>query len=124
MRARRGESGFSLIEIMAALAIVGGSLYILLGSQLTAMWLFASADEAVMRRSLLELAVGRSEVEIYAGNLTGDEEFGPRYEGYRYAWDAQLGADDQIALYTVNVTITGPEEFTEGIVYMFYDVRY
>ena len=123
---KRGQGGFTLIEVMVAMVILASSAYILLGSHMSALWLYDAADTAVYKRSLLEQAIGEVELKIVLGELNGSEEFGPRHENVKFNWDAQLApiAADQIPLYQVTVNIEGGpegEEFDESVTYFMYN---
>jgi len=85
----RGNEGFTLIEIMIALAILGMSLFILLDMHYNAVQVQTRLENEVRVRNLLSLASGISEVEIAAGNLNGSEEFGDRYPGWSYSFDGE-----------------------------------
>lgn len=86
---RRGNEGFTLIEIMIALAILGMSLFVLLDMHYNAVHVQSRLEQEIRVRNLLSLATGISEVEVAAGNLQGSEEFGDRYPGWRYSFDAE-----------------------------------
>ncbi|MCC6154361.1 MAG: prepilin-type N-terminal cleavage/methylation domain-containing protein [Candidatus Hydrogenedentes bacterium] len=87
--ARSSEDGFTLIEVMIALAILGTSLFVLLDMHYNAVQVQTRLDNEVRVRNLLSLASGISEVEVAAGNLSGSEEFGDRYPGWGYSFDAE-----------------------------------
>lgn len=84
-----GNEGFTLIEIMIALAILGTSLFVLLDMHYNAVQVQTRLENEVRVRNLLSLASGISEVEVAAGNLNGSEEFGDRYPGWSYAFEAE-----------------------------------
>jgi len=119
---KRSEGGFTLIEVMVAIALMGVAVYILLNSHMASLWLFDSTENAVRTTRLVEQAIGRAEIEIMAGNLSGNEEFGPRHPEFTYTWDAQLNEFDQnIPLYDVRVTVQGPN-VEEQAMFRFYNV--
>ena len=86
---RSDNEGFTLIEIMIALAILGMSLFVLLDMHYNAVQVQTRLENEVRVRNLLSLASGISEVEIAAGNVNGSEEFGDRYPGWSYSFDAE-----------------------------------
>jgi prepilin-type N-terminal cleavage/methylation domain-containing protein len=103
------SSGFTLIEIVAALAILSTGMMVLVESHYNGMSLFATArDEAEMQR-FLQSAVDRSEAEVLTGKLTGEGDFGKRHEDYTYRFVASR-PDEEIPLYHVEVTVTGPAD--------------
>ena len=103
--------GFTLIEVMAALAILGTSLIVLLNSHYKAMTLHADTDQAVFMDGLTAWALGLAEVEVLAGVLDDAGDFGERYPGYSYAFHATLFDETvPVRLYTVGVTVVGPDD--------------
>jgi len=124
------DAGFTLIEIMIALAILGMSLFILLDMHYNAVHVQGRLEDEVRVRNLLSLAVGMSEVEIAAGTLADAGEFGDRYPGWRFKFDAQEveaststgskqtgNAPAFPGLYDVLVTIEDPDKVA-------YDLHY
>jgi hypothetical protein len=107
---------------MIALAILGMSLFILLDMHYNAMHAQNRLENEVKVRNLLSLAVGMSEVEIAVGTLKDSQEFGDRYPGWRYTFDAQevepassssvqtTNAPAFPGLYDVLVTIEDPDK--------------
>lgn len=112
MNKRAGaQAGFTLMEIMAALAILGMSLFILLQSHYSALSLYESTTHEVHMRELLERAMGMAESQAMGGELSGEGDFGARY-GDEYTWRyeaAHAGEDELVQLYEVNVAVRGPD---------------
>jgi prepilin-type N-terminal cleavage/methylation domain-containing protein len=121
--AKEERSGFTLIEIVAALAILGTALFVLLEAHLGAMRLCADAQDEVMVRSLLQQAVAQAEVEVQMGNTSGSGKFGKRYPGYSYAFQANpVGEDQTVLLFEVLVKVEGLAETRTMSVFV-YDKR-
>ena len=109
MSARR-SAGFTLAEVLVALSILGTALFVLIGAHQSAMRLQIEAETAVEERQLLEGAVARAEVAVMTGSLSASGEFGPRYPGYGWGFDAQnVGSDTQVPLYQVTARLTTPD---------------
>ncbi|MDZ4859480.1 MAG: type II secretion system protein [Candidatus Hydrogenedentes bacterium] len=119
-RARGSEAGFTLIEIMIALAILGSSLFILLEMHYNAVNAQDRLNGEISVRNLLSQAVGIAEVEIAMGTLKDAQDFGDRFPGWRYTFDAeQVDATSSTTsstavsaypgLHDVLVTVEGPE---------------
>jgi prepilin-type N-terminal cleavage/methylation domain-containing protein len=109
---KRGKpgAGFTLLEVLTALAILGSAVFVLLDAHYAALRLHTSIYDEVMLRRLMEQAAAAAEVKVMIGELQGSEEFGPRFPEFQYAWEAVLaGEDELIPLYTVNVRIAGPD---------------
>ncbi len=113
--------GFTLIEIVVALAVLGVSLIVLLQAHFASLNLFVDAEEQALMDVLVAQAVGIAEFEILAGGESGDGDFGENFEGYTYSYSAEL-RDPEVApgLFDVTVLITGPEE-TRTIMFLLYD---
>lgn len=108
------SGGFTLIEIVIALAILSTALFVLMQAHYASLNLYDHAHEATIMNNLMRQAVGMAEVEVLAGNLTGGDEFGRRYPGYKYSFDAQpVGDDPGVMLYDVVVRVEGGEESNE-----------
>jgi len=106
-----GKDGFTLIEIMVAIAIIGTSLLILLDAHYNAMNLFVDAREEALMQGFLEQALGQAEIDLLAGNLEGEGDFGERYPEYAFNYSAELiGEGEAIPLYEAFVSVIGPDE--------------
>ena len=109
-RRAASQAGFTLMEITAALAILGMSLFILLQSHYSALNLYEITTREVHMRELLERAMGMAEAQVMGGELSGEGDFGARY-GDDYSWRYEAvhaGEDDLVQLYEVNVAVRGP----------------
>ena len=63
---RFARSGFTLIEIMVALGILGTALIVLLNAHYAALHLCSDAQEEVIVRTLTERALAQGEIEVGA----------------------------------------------------------
>lgn len=107
---RDGQAGFTLVEIMAAVAILGLSVFILLDAHYSALRLHEVTSADVTRRVLLESVVGKSEAGVLAGKLSDAGDFGGRYPDYGWSYEAaKAAAFEEIPLYRVRVSVAGPE---------------
>ncbi len=118
---RHGTDGFTLIEIVAALAVLGVALLVLLQTHFASLNLFIDVEDQALMDVFVAQAVGIAEFEILAGDESGDGDFGENFEGYTYSYSAEL-RDPEVApgLFDVTVLITGPEE-TRTIMFLLYD---
>ena len=121
LHSRHGTDGFTLIEIVAALAILGVALLVLLQTHFASLNLFIDVEDQAMMDVFVTQAVGVAEFEVLAGSEAGEGDFGANYEGYAYNFSADL-RDPEVApgLFDVTVWITGPEK-THSIVFLLYD---
>jgi len=105
------RGGFTLIEIVAAVAILGGGLLILFDCHYGALRLFNDTREEVMMQNFLEQAIQWAEMEVVAGELEGGGDFGARYPDYSYTFTGQrVGEEEASPLIGLQVSVAGPEE--------------
>lgn len=121
-KSRIRDQGFTLIEVMLALAILGSALFVLLDGHHAALRLFQQAQDEATTRSLMERALAMAEVELLAGNLEGSGDFGKRYPEHTFSFAAEQIGDEELPLYQLAVTVEGPGESHEMTLFV-YDTR-
>ena len=72
-----GAAGFTLVEVLVALAVLGGALFVLVNAHYTALHLHLMTQESVDERMLLESTVARAEMGVCQDELSGSGDFGP-----------------------------------------------
>jgi prepilin-type N-terminal cleavage/methylation domain-containing protein len=102
--------GFTLLEVVVALAILGGSLFVLLHAHLNALDANDRQLRAVVLGNLIGQAIGQAETELSAGKTSGSNDFGKRFEEYSYAFEAQLVGEQYPNLYELTITVETPDE--------------
>ena len=108
---RNRNDGFTLIEIMVALALLGGSLMLLLDSHYSASLLFSEAQDAFLMQGFIERAISVAEIAARAGLQNGAGDFGEQYPGYTFSWRADpYGPVEGLPLMEVVATVNGPVE--------------
>jgi prepilin-type N-terminal cleavage/methylation domain-containing protein len=119
-RGRRG--GFTLVEVLAASAILATTVVILLNAHYTSMNLQTTMQTAADYRRLLETTVSKAEVAVMQGEFAGAGDFGGRHPGYAWSFDAVLVGNDYNQLYEVTARITnGSEE--ESRTFLVYAIK-
>lgn len=104
------RSGFTLMEVLVALAILGTSLFVLVNAHFSAMNLIMDSAEVMDERMLLEGAAARAEIAVMMGNLAASGDFGAKFPGYGWSYQAQqVGVDQAVPLYQVTATLSKPE---------------
>ena len=103
------RAGFTLIEIVAALAILGLAMVVLLEAHHGGLRMFDATRENVVMRELTAHALGVAELGVCAGNAAGDGDFGERYPGYEFSYEADILSEDYPSLYSVIVTVRNPD---------------
>jgi prepilin-type N-terminal cleavage/methylation domain-containing protein len=117
-------AGFTLIEILVALVLLGMTAVVLLDAHYGSMRLFTDMRDEVLMQGFLERALGQAEVDVMTGTLTGTGTFGKRYPDYSYSYTAQLlGEADSVPLYTVTASVTGPEDETQSMTVLVYSTN-
>jgi prepilin-type N-terminal cleavage/methylation domain-containing protein len=117
---RKSNAGFTLMEVLVAVAILGGGIFILLQTHYAVTQAHLEMREEVMVRGLMEQAMGMARIELAAGNGSGSGEFGKRHPNYEYRFDAvALSEEENPGLYEVSVILEGPEEAREMFIMMF-----
>jgi prepilin-type N-terminal cleavage/methylation domain-containing protein len=88
MTPRAKQGGFTLIEILVALAILATTLMVLLDAHYNAIRLFDETRNEYDLTILLERAVGEAEVAVNTGMFSGEGEFGKRYPECTFSFEA------------------------------------
>jgi len=123
IRNKKRKVGFTLMEILTALAILGGSAFILFNVHFNAMKLHQVTITQTDENQLIYAACSRAEVGVLTGTLEGSGDFGTSYEGYSWSYSATaIGSDPSIPLYTVNVTLYTPENESKNLTFLCYDL--
>ncbi len=109
------NAGFTLAEVLVALAILGGGMFVLVNAHHGALQLHLITQEEVHARMLLELTAARAEMGVVAEELSDSGDFGPRYPGYTWTYEAQpMGDVDNpymldVEFFSVTATLQAPD---------------
>ena len=115
------RGGFTLLEVVVALAILGTGLVMLMETQFATLVMFDDAQTQVTERMLLEWAIGEAERDAMTGSDSGDGDFGKRYPDYSYSYSAtQVSAKEMPGLLEITVTVRGYDDSIE-MVFFAYD---
>lgn len=114
-------SGFTLMEVLTALAILGSTAFVLFNIHYNAMRLHEEALGISDDYQLLSMICAKAEMGVISGTLTDGGDFGDRFEGYSWSYSATpIGSDPTIALYAVNVTINKPDGEARNVNFLCY----
>ena len=108
MKARRSNAGFSLIEVMVAILILGVGLAALAHGITTAL---ASSKESEMQTTAALYAAGKIEELRATGELEdgeSDGDCGPELKSYR--WEETISPADISGLHDVDVVIEDAQD--------------
>lgn len=117
---RRRAEGFTLIEVMAALAILGAATFLLLQTHFSTLNLFADAQESATAALVLDQVVGLVEAKVFEGKNSGGDDMGAAYPQYGYTYSTQEVDSEVPGLLKVTLTISGPEE-DRIVIFIVYD---
>lgn len=118
---RSEQSGFSLIEVLTAVAILALAVFILMDAHYGAMSLHIDMDEAATDAQLMESLLSIAEMGVLNGNMSDSGDFGDRYAEYSWSYEAnESGAYDEVLLYTVTVTLSRPD-MTRSLEFLVYN---
>ena len=120
IRKWRSSRGFTLIEILFALAILSVAGLALVEANLGSMRLWNRYRETVIARQLLEQKMAESEVESLSGSKNDSGEFENEYAGYKWTIESQPYTEQ--SLYEITCTITTPTNHKYSLTYILYDV--
>jgi prepilin-type N-terminal cleavage/methylation domain-containing protein len=116
---RRG--GFTLLEVIIALGILGTAMFLLMESQYGTLVLFSDTQDAALMEILAQQGTALAEVEILAGKENGSGDFGEAYPDFTYEYDAVLMDENELpGLLEVSFSIHGPD-VTNEFVFRVYD---
>jgi len=118
-----GPRGFTLLEVLIALAILSVAGMALVDAHLGSMYMWGRSRERVVARELLQQMMAEAEIEGLSGGKydQGEIEEGPN-KGY--TWEMESGTLDQSdlsALYEVVCTVTAPSGRKYKLTYIRYD---
>lgn len=115
------RGGFTLLEVVVALAILGTGLVMLMETQFATLVMFDDAQTQVTERMLLEWAIGEAERDAMTGSDSGDGDFGKRYPDYSYSYRVSpISQDEMPGLLEITVTVQGYDDSIE-MVFLAYD---
>jgi len=105
----RSSGGFTLLEVVIALAILAAAVVMLLESHYGTLNLFVDAQDQATAEYIANEAMAAATREVLSGELSGEGDFGPAYDGYGYAFETKLQDEVETpGLYEVTVQVFGP----------------
>jgi len=109
MKRPANRGGFTLIEVVVALAILAAAVVMLLESHYGVMNLFVTVQDESTAEYVVSEALANAERDVLAGETSGEGELGPAFEGYGYTFEAKLQDEVETpGLYEVTVYVFGP----------------
>lgn len=118
---RDSRRGFTLIEVVVALAVLGVGLTILIESHYSTVHLYVQAEDMAMAEMAVGQAIAQAEREVLSGKENGDGELGARFKGYSYEFDAKaMDKTENPGLFELSLTVRGPN-LDKTLRYLVYD---
>lgn len=118
---QRSRAGFTLLEVMIAMGILGSAMFLLMESHYGTLILFSETQDAALMEILAQQGTSLAEVEILTGKENGSGDFGEAYPNFTYEYEAVLIDEDQLpGLLEVSFAINGPN-ITNEFVFRVYD---
>jgi prepilin-type N-terminal cleavage/methylation domain-containing protein len=120
LRMIKRTAGFTLIEVLASLAILGTAVFMLLDAHYAALRMHRMMVDEVTLREFTESVASWAEAQVMAGTLTGSGDFGKRYPDYSWEFSGtEMGEDPSVLLYNITATVKSPEEERSVQFYVF-----
>jgi general secretion pathway protein I len=117
------NEGFTLMEIIMALAILGISLFVLLETQFSSLSLFSNSQEVTLQNMLMDQAIVEAEIELLTGEEKGEGDFGDDFPEYSFSYESELVDENELpGLIEVKVTLYY-NTFEEEVIFRVYDGR-
>jgi len=118
---REARAGFTLIEVVVALAVLGVGLTVLIESHYATVDLYVRAEDMAMAELAVAQAASQAEREVLSGKKSGEGKLGARFEGYSYEFDAKaMDKTENPGLFEVTVQVEGPN-LQKTLTYLVYD---
>ena len=104
-----GRGGFTLIEVVVALAVLGVGLTILIESHYSTIRTFTRAQEESEAKLAVVQASSFAEREILAGKASGKGVLGARFPEFSFEFKSEArDKKENPGLFAVELKITGP----------------
>jgi len=105
------NAGFTLIEVLVALSLLGVSMFVLLQTHYNAMSTFADVRDASELEFLTAEAIAAAEVEVLTGETRGSGEFPGTDTELTYSFEAtDVDTANLPGLKRVLVTVNRPDK--------------
>lgn len=120
--AAKPDAGFTLIEVLVSLAILGVSMFVLLQTHYNAMSTFADVRDAAELDFLTAEALAAAEVEVLTGETRGEGEFPGTETKLTYTFEAtDVDTANLPGLKRVLVTVNRPDKEPHVFEMMVFD---
>jgi prepilin-type N-terminal cleavage/methylation domain-containing protein len=104
------STGFTLLEVMVAVAITGGAIVMLLHMHSTSMALHERCRSMLIAQHLIRELIAELEVVGYPGDVEQEQDISDKYPGFKWQRTCRMVGQDMPGVYEVTVVITSPVE--------------
>ncbi len=105
---RTSSAGFTLLEVMVAVAITGGAIVMLLHAHSTSMALHERCRSMLVAQHLIRELISEIEVIGYRGDVVEAQDVSNQYPGFKWSREVLMLGEDMPGVYEVTVVITTP----------------
>jgi type II secretion system protein I len=104
------DGGFTLLEVLVAVAIAGMAIVMLLQAHSGSMALYEECREMVIAQHLIRELISGIEVSGYPGDIEQEGKDKERFPGFSWLLTCKMLGESVPGVYEVTVTIKGPVE--------------
>ena len=104
------HDGFTLLEVLVAVAIAGMAIVMLLQAHGGSMGLYEECREMVIAQHLARELITEIEVSGYPGEVDEKGDVSEKYPGFTWRRTCRMLGESMPGVYEVTVTIEGPVE--------------
>jgi type II secretion system protein I len=104
------DGGFTLLEVLVAVAIAGMAIVMLLQAHSGSMALYEECREMVIAQHLIRELISGIEVSGYPGDIEQEAEEKERFPGFSWRLTCKMVGPELPGVYEVAVTVKGPVE--------------
>ena len=116
------RSGFTLVEVLVALSLLGVSMFVLLTAHWNSIMAFTETREDAELKLLTDQAIAAAEMRALTGEKQGVGEFGEEYEGFSYRFEtSDVDRNELPGLMKVSVTVERPQKEPYHLDFMVFD---
>jgi prepilin-type N-terminal cleavage/methylation domain-containing protein len=104
------SAGFTLLEVMIAVAITGGAIVMLLQAHGASVALHERCRSMLIAQHLIRELISEIEVIGYPGDIVEDQDISAQYPGFKWSRTVRMIGEDMPGVYEVIVVISTPVE--------------
>ncbi len=105
---RASSAGFTLLEVMVAVAITGSAIVMILHAHSTSMALHERCRSMLIAQHLIRELISEIEVIGYPGDVEEAQDISKQYPGYKWSRTVRMLGEDMPGVYEVIVVISTP----------------